>query len=241
MSSLDVQFSFSRTHIFNHIWKLYLRTYVVTWHRGDLVLNQEKKISHYGATKENIEQRTWGASSSTLTMEQHPGPWSHLWGSTDLAGIFGIHFCQISELPRLLPFVEIPLVRLLHFYHFHLDRPLCGNFDGEAAREFHTHKHCLIDPNRCLRRLHACLPVAQRKQFFFFLPALQTLTMHRRRSSLGVKMSLWSACLMAVMVDAVGSTSGIQQGSTGKKNPDFRGAFFVYLHWELMSFFHICL
>lgn len=47
------------------------------------------------------------------------------------------------------------------------------------------------------------LPVAHRKQFFFFFPALQTLTMPRRRSSLGVKMSLWRACFMAVMVDAV--------------------------------------
>lgn len=42
-------------------------------------------------------------------------------------------------------------------------------------------------------------PVAHRKQFFFFLPALQTFTMLSRRSSLGVKISLCSACLMAVI------------------------------------------
>lgn len=44
-----------------------------------------------------------------------------------------------------------------------------------------------------------CPPVAHRKQFFFFLPALQTFTMLSRRSSLGVKISLCSACLMAVI------------------------------------------
>lgn len=82
---------------------------------------------------------------------------------------------------------------------------------GQKGKTISHTQPCLIAANIRLRPLRACLPVAQRKQFFFFFPALQTLTMQRRRSSLGVKMSLWRACLMAVMVDAVDGTSGIQQ------------------------------
>lgn len=46
---------------------------------------------------------------------------------------------------------------------------------------------------------------------------------------------------MAVMVDAVDSASGIQQGSTGKKNHDSRVTFiyFIDLHSEIKSIFHI--
>lgn len=95
-------------------------------------------------------------------------------------------------------------------------------------------QHCLIGPNRSLNSQHVCLPVAQRKQFFFFFPALQTLTMQRRRSSLGVKISLWRACLIAVMVDAVESTSGIQQGFAGENNifitcTQILNPFFIYI------------
>lgn len=93
------------------------------------------------------------------------------------------------------------------------------------SRRISKTQHCLINPNHCLQPRHTRLPVAQRKQFFFFFPALQTFTMQRRRSSLGVKMSLWSACLMAVMVDAVHSTSSIQQGSTVSNSTDSRVTF----------------
>lgn len=149
---------------------------------------------------------------------------------SDLAGIFGIHFRQISELPRLLAFVKIPLVRLLYLHHFNLDRPLRSDLDRKAT-EFQTHP--AVSHNR--RKLCACfvkrLPVAHRKQFFFFFPALQTLTMQRRRSSLGVKMSLWRACLMAVMADAVSHNTTRQpltvvKGATSVSNP--RQHTFIY-------------
>lgn len=48
-----------------------------------------------------------------------------------LACIFGIYFCQVSELPGLLSLVEVPLVRFFHFYYFNLDRPLCGNWKSK--------------------------------------------------------------------------------------------------------------
>lgn len=62
---------------------------------------------------------------------------------SDLAGIFGIHFRQISELPRLLAFVKIPLVRLLYLHHFNLDRPLRSDLDRKT-REFQTHRPTLL-------------------------------------------------------------------------------------------------
>lgn len=43
------------------------------------------------------------------------------------------------------------------------------------------------------------IPVAHKKQFLFFLPALHTFTMLNKRSSLGVKISLCKACLIAVI------------------------------------------
>lgn len=43
------------------------------------------------------------------------------------------------------------------------------------------------------------VPVAHKKQFLFFLPALHTFTMLNKRSSLGVKISLCKACLIAVI------------------------------------------
>lgn len=64
---------------------------------------------------------------------------------------------------------------------------------------------------RSLWRWWLLLPVAQRKQFFFFFPALHTLTMLRSRSSFGVKMSLWSACLMAVIFAKLFTVSGIHE------------------------------
>lgn len=121
-----------------------------------------------------------------------------------LACIFGIYFCQVSELPGLLSLVEVPLVRFFHFYYFNLDRPLCGNWKSKKKTNYlkNYFKRLLI-LTHYLQPFIWWLPVAHKKQFFFFFPALQTLTMPRRRSSLGVKMSLWRACFMAVMMDAV--------------------------------------
>lgn len=47
--------------------------------------------------------------------------------SSNLAGIFGIYFCQISQLPGLLAFVKVPFIRFLHFNHFHLHGSLCSD------------------------------------------------------------------------------------------------------------------
>lgn len=120
---------------------------------------------------------------------------------SDLAGIFGIDHGQISELPGLLPLIEIPFVRLFDLHHFDLDRPLCGHWKKQDRLMI------LQDPSEAAVLTH--IPVAHRKQFFFFFPALHTLTMLRRRSSLGVKMSLCRACLMAVMVDTVKQRTGV--------------------------------
>lgn len=62
---------------------------------------------------------------------------------SNLAGIFGIHFRQIAELPRLLAFVKIPLVGLLYLHHFNLDRPLRSDLDRKAT-EFQTHRQTLL-------------------------------------------------------------------------------------------------
>lgn len=115
----------------------------------------------------------------------------------DLACILSIHHSKVSEFPRLLPLVKVAFVRFFHFNHFNLYRPLCGNWKNTLYL-LEVISLILIHYSK-----KVLLPVAHRKQFFFFFPALQTFTIPRRRSSLGVKMSLWRACLMAVMVDAV--------------------------------------
>lgn len=58
-----------------------------------------------------------------------------------LACIFGVDFCQISELPRLLSFVKVPFVGFLHLNHFNLDGPLCGNWKRKPSAQTFTLIH----------------------------------------------------------------------------------------------------